>query len=100
MSVIDAAAATDPDVSELWRTLVGQGVRGMTHAASGFKDQGVLRPDLTVARAEDILWLYVGPWSYRVLVTERGRTLDEYEEWLARTLHTQLMADQDSNPAQ
>jgi hypothetical protein len=28
MSVIDAAAATDPDVCELWRTLVGQGVRG------------------------------------------------------------------------
>ena len=25
--------------------------------------------------------------------------LDEYEEWLARTLYTQLMADQDGNPA-
>jgi AcrR family transcriptional regulator len=99
MSVIDAAAATDPDVSELWRTLVGQGVRGMTLAATGFRDQGVLRPDLTVARAADILWLYVGPWAYRVLVTERGWTLDEYEEWLARTLYTQLMADQEGQAA-
>jgi TetR/AcrR family transcriptional regulator, regulator of autoinduction and epiphytic fitness len=99
MSVIDAAAATDPDVSELWRTLVGQGVRGMTLAATGFRDQGVLRPDLTVARAADILWLYVGPWAYRVLVTERGWTLDEYEEWLARTLYMQLMADHEGEAA-
>jgi TetR/AcrR family transcriptional regulator of autoinduction and epiphytic fitness len=98
MSVIDAAAATDPDVSELWRTLVGQGVRGMTLAATGFRDQGVLRPDLTVARAADILWLYVGPWAYRVLVAERGWTLDEYEQWLAATLYTQLMAGGEDGP--
>jgi TetR/AcrR family transcriptional regulator, regulator of autoinduction and epiphytic fitness len=99
MSVIDSAAATDPDVSELWRTLVGQGVRGMTLAATGFRNQGVLRPDLTVARAADILWLYVGPWAYRVLVTERGWTPDEYEEWLARTLYVQLMAGQEGQAA-
>jgi len=92
MSVIDAAAATDPEIAGLWHTLVGQGERGMTLAATSFRDQGVLRPDLTIARAADILWLYVGPWTYRVLVTERGWTLDEYEEWLARTLYHQLMA--------
>jgi AcrR family transcriptional regulator len=99
LSVIEAAAATDPEISELWRTLAGQGVRGMTLAATGFRDQGVLRPDLTIARAADILWLYVGPWTYRVLVTERGWTLDEYEEWLARTLYTQLMAGQEGSLA-
>ena len=98
MSVIDAAASTEPEVAALWRTLVGQGVRGMTLAASGFRDQGVLRPDLTVARAADILWLYVGPWAYRVFVTERGWTLDEYEQWLAATLYTQLMASQEDGP--
>ncbi len=43
------------------------------------------------ARAADILWLYVGPLAYRVLVTGRGWTLDEYETWLAGTLYTQLM---------
>jgi TetR/AcrR family transcriptional regulator, regulator of autoinduction and epiphytic fitness len=94
MSVIDAAAATDADIAELWRTLVAQGLRGMTLAARAFRDQGVLRPDLTVERAADILWLYVGPWAYRVLVTERGWTLDEYEQWLARTLYEQLMTGQ------
>jgi len=89
--IIDSAASTDPEIAALWGTLQDQGLRGMTLAASGLRDQAVLRPGLSVARAADILWLYVGPWSYRVLVTERGWTLDEYETWLADTLYTQLM---------
>ena len=65
----------------------------MTMAASSFREQGILRPGLTVTRAADILWLYVGPWAYRVLVTERGWTPDEYQTWLTDTLYAQLMND-------
>lgn len=93
LSVIESAAPTDPEIAALWRTLQDQGVREMTLAASGFQQQGVLRPGLTITRAADILWLYTGPWSYRVLVTERGWTPDEYEAWLTGTLYTQLMND-------
>lgn len=93
LSVIESAAPADPEIAALWRTLQDQGLRGMTLAASGFQQQGVLRPGLTVTRAADILWLYVGPWSYRVLVTERGWTPDEYQTWLTDTLYTQLMND-------
>jgi TetR/AcrR family transcriptional regulator, regulator of autoinduction and epiphytic fitness len=93
VSVIESAASTDPEIAALWRTLRDQGVRGMTLAARRFQEQGVLRPGLTVTRAADILWLYVGPWAYRVLVTERGWTLDEYEAWLADTLYTQVMSN-------
>lgn len=91
LGVIESAAATDPEIAALWQTLRDQGVRGMTLAAGDFQEQGALRPGLTVTRAADILWLYVGPWSYRVLVTERGWTLDEYEAWLADTLYTQVL---------
>jgi hypothetical protein len=87
LSVIDSAAST----AALWRTLQDQGLHGMTIAASSFQEQQVLRTGLTVARAADILWLYTGPWAYRVLVTGRGWTLDEYQKWLADTLYTQLM---------
>ena len=93
VSVIESAATTDPEIAALWRKLRDQGVRGMTLAARGFQEQGVLRPGLTVARAADILWLYLGPWSYRVLVTQRGWTPDEYEAWLADTLYTQVMSN-------
>jgi AcrR family transcriptional regulator len=93
VSVIESAATTDPEIAALWRKLRDQGLRGMTLAARGFQEQGALRPGLTIARAADILWLYLGPWSYRVLVTQGGWTLDEYEAWLADTLSTQVICN-------
>lgn len=93
VSVIESAAPTDPEIAALWRTLQDQGLRGVTLTASSLQQQGVLRPGLTITRAADILWLYIGPWSYRVLVTERGWNPDEYETWLTDALDTQLMSN-------
>src|SRR5262249_17067595 len=91
LSVIESAAATDPEIAALWRTLQDQGLRGMTLAASSFQEQGILRPGLTVTRAADILWLYVGPWPHRCRAPGRGGPLDEYEPGPAGPPHTQLM---------
>jgi len=91
LSVIESAASTDPEIAGLWHKLQDQGLRGMTLAASSFHDQAALRPGLSVARAADVLWLFTGPWAYRVLVAGRGWSLDEYETWLAGTVYAQLM---------
>jgi TetR/AcrR family transcriptional regulator, regulator of autoinduction and epiphytic fitness len=92
LAVIESAASTDPEIAGLWRGLQDQLLRGMTMAASAFREQGVLRPGLSVARAADILWFYAGPWAYRGLVTGRGWTLDEYEAWIGDVLYGQLMS--------
>jgi hypothetical protein len=92
LSVIESAAATDPEIADLWRELQDQRLRGMTMAARDFREQGALRPGLSVGRAADILWLYAGPWAYRSFVTDRGWSLDEYEAWIGDTLYTQLMS--------
>ena len=99
LSVIESAAATDPEIAGLWRELQDQRLRGMTMAARGFQEQGVLRPGLSVGRAADILWLYAGPWAYRSFVTGRGWTLDEYEAWIGDTLYHQLMSPEAPDPA-
>src|SRR5215467_5106615 len=94
LAVIESAATTDPEIAGLWRDLLDQLLRGMTMAANDFRQQGALRPGLSVARAADILWFYAGPWAYRGLVTGRGWTLDEYEAWIGDTLYIQLMDPQ------
>jgi len=92
LSVIESAAATDPEIADLWRELQDQRLRGMTAAARAFQEQGALRPGLSVGRAADILWLYYsGPWAYRSFVTGRGWSLDEYEAWIGDARYTQLM---------
>ena len=90
--VIESAAATDPEIADLWRELQDQRLRGMTMAARAFREQGALRPGLSIGRAADILWLYAGPWAYRSFVTDRGWSLDEYEAWIGDTLYRQLMS--------
>jgi TetR/AcrR family transcriptional regulator, regulator of autoinduction and epiphytic fitness len=90
-SVIESAAATDADMAALWDTLMDQLFRGMTMAVTALRQQNALRTDLNLKQAADRLWWYAGPWAYRGLVTTRGWSLDEFENWLAETLYTQLM---------
>jgi TetR/AcrR family transcriptional regulator of autoinduction and epiphytic fitness len=74
LSVIESAAATDPEIADLWRELQDQRLRGMTMAVRSFQQQGALRPGLSAERAAD-----------------RGWSLDEYEAWLGDTLYAQVM---------
>lgn len=91
LSVVEAAAAGDPEIAALWDTLQAQRLSGMTQAAAAFAAAGVLRPDRTPAEAADVLWLLTGPWAYRALVTDRGWTPADYERWLAETLRELLL---------
>lgn len=93
ISVIESAASTDPEIAQLWSTLQDQRLRGMAMATAAFAEQGVLRSELSEPQAADVLWFYTGPWAYRAFVTDRGWTLDQYESWLAATLHSQLLRD-------
>ena len=52
---------------------------------------GALRPDRTVEQARDELWLLIQPEVYRLLVGERGWTLDAVQAWLARTASAALL---------
>ncbi|HZZ92285.1 MAG TPA: TetR/AcrR family transcriptional regulator [Usitatibacter sp.] len=49
-------------------------------------------PDLSKEEARRILWMYTSRDIYRMLVQEGGWTPDQYQEWLARTLVTNLVA--------
>jgi len=45
-----------------------------------------LDPDLTFSEAADITYVALSPEVHRVLTVERGRTADQYEQWLVRSL--------------
>ena len=42
-------------------------------------------------RASDLIWLHTAPDTYRLLVLERGWTLDEHEQWFAASLAAALL---------
>lgn len=90
--VVRAAASADPKIAELWDDLKRQRLVGATALVSHLRDCGLLRDDLTVERARDLVWLYIAPEVDGLLV-ERGWTNDDREQWLADALHGALVAD-------
>ena len=90
VTVIESAAGTDPEIAGLWRKLQSQRLYGMGVAVENFQMAGVLRRDITLDRAADVLWFYTGAWAYHALVVGRGWTLDEYETWTAEVLGHEL----------
>jgi AcrR family transcriptional regulator len=93
VGVIEASAGTDPEIAALWRKLQDQRRYGMGLAAADIieaarkQDRTILLP---AEHAGDVMWFLTGPWAYRALVIDRGWSLDEYEEWMARTTAGQL----------
>lgn len=52
-----------------------------------------LAAGLSVAKARDVLWAFTGRDLYRMLVSERGWSSDEYETWLAHLLEQTLLKE-------
>jgi AcrR family transcriptional regulator len=96
--LMQGAQAGEPDLVAFVAT-----IRRESHAgASGVVDQlaaaGALRPDLTLDRARDELWLLIQPEMYRLLVGERGWSLDDVQAWFARTASAALLSASFSQP--
>ena len=60
------------------------------------EDSGKLRPSLNHKEARDIFWMLTGGDVYRMLVSERRWTPEQYESWLADTLVKLLLAESNS----
>lgn len=56
-------------------------------------NRGVLRPDMTVDEAADVMTVLVDPNTYLRLVVERRWDLDRAEQWLSNALVRMLMVD-------
>jgi AcrR family transcriptional regulator len=89
--VIESAAGLDDDVRALSTEGWEQRRFGMGKFAEQLGALDALRDDLTVERAGDVLWLYNDPETFRKLVTKRGWPVEQFTEWLRRTLTEQLI---------
>lgn len=91
--VIAAAAASDPEIAELYRRQQQARYRDQRRVARSLSRHGALRDGLGQAHATDILWTLANPHTYLALVHERRWTTDEYERWLAQALIATLLPE-------
>lgn len=84
--VIHQAAGADEELAELAATSESQRRMGASAFIRALKSKTALRDGLDEERAVDTLWALASSDGYRRLVTERGWTDSEYQDWLARSL--------------
>jgi AcrR family transcriptional regulator len=91
LAALRAAADSDPDIAELWRTLLDQRRRGQELFAQHLFSTGALRPDLGVPEVADIISTLMDHEIYRMLVRDRGWSPTAWEAWFADLLDRDLL---------
>jgi AcrR family transcriptional regulator len=91
MKVIRGAAPGDPDIDALWSRIQREFYEIQRPIVEALHAKQVLRPELDVARATDILWTLNHPDLWHLLVGERGWSAEEYEQWFADAICSQLL---------
>ena len=91
--VLAGAAASDPEIAELYRRQQQARYRDQRRIARLLIQKHALRPGLSETRATDIIWAIANPTMHRSLVGTRKWGADEYEQWLADVLACALLRD-------
>jgi AcrR family transcriptional regulator len=89
--LLAAARAGEPDLQAFAATIDRERLAGATALANHLAETGALAPGLPVERARDLIWLHTAPDTYRLLVLERGWSLDDYQQWFAASLAAALL---------
>ena len=92
LRVLDAAAASEPDLRRLQQEQDAQRHAGLTRFTRLLHERGALRAELSPQRAADLIVTLGSHATYQSLVITRGWTDGQYEAWLADTLQHCLLA--------
>lgn len=92
MEVIRTAAPADPDIAALWARIQDNFRDLLRPLVTSLRADGLLRPELDIDEATDILWALVHPDIWQLLVVQRGWSPDRYERWCLEAIHAQLLA--------
>jgi AcrR family transcriptional regulator len=89
--VIRRAAPGDPEIGQLWQVVQEQMMADLRMVAERLAAKGVLREQLDLAQAAEILWLLNHPSVYYLAIVERGWPEEQFEQWLADAFIHQLL---------
>ncbi|PZH20848.1 TetR/AcrR family transcriptional regulator [Streptomyces sp. NTH33] len=82
LEVLRNAATTSGDGAELWEANKRQRQVVQRRFVESLVAKKALREGLSVERAVDISYVLLGPELFHLLVTERGWTPEEWEQWV------------------
>lgn len=91
IEVLRNAAVTNGDGAELWETNKQQRRLVQRRFIDALVERTPLADSLTPERAVDVCYALFGPEVYQLLVTERGWTPEQWEQWVSDGLCCHLL---------
>jgi AcrR family transcriptional regulator len=88
--VLEAAAASDPEVAALWPSDVDPRYVVHQRAADTLVAKPGARADVSAQEAADLLFGLLSPELYLLFVRERGWPIERWKRWVGQTLSSQL----------
>ena len=95
LRALHGAAAADPELRSLWDEIEAGRLVGQGRVAGLLAERGVLRPDLSIEAARDLIWMLCSLAVHDALVVARGWSYERYQEWLASALVHDLLGNPD-----
>lgn len=90
---LHAAASSDPDADAYWRSVSQARRSGMGELVAALAANQQIRPELTVQRATDLMYVLNSHETFLGLTRDSGWPLEEFKAWLYMTLCHQLLPD-------
>lgn len=90
--VLRGAAAADPEIVPLWELNKAQRFEGQRVLLRILTERSPLRAGLRLRAATDVFFAIGSPETYRLLVTDRGWSADQFERWYSDALSRLLLA--------
>src|SRR6202000_1642232 len=75
-TVLQAAAAQEPDLKALWQDISRRRAANMRHGGEDLGATGQARSDLSLSQIADIIWSMNAPEYFQLLVGQRGWTAE------------------------
>ncbi|GAA0568412.1 TetR/AcrR family transcriptional regulator [Actinomadura livida] len=89
--MVRAAAATNPEIREMWPERDDPRYTVIATAAESLTGKPGARASVTAGEAADVLYGLLSPELFLVLTRDRGWPPDRWERWVYGTLRTQLL---------
>lgn len=97
LDVVLNARGSDPELEAFAATIDTERLTGATMVTRHWSDLGLLRAELTVEQARDVVWTLISP-AVNSLLRQRGWSRSQYEAWLSRTLLATVLREPTTEP--
>ena len=93
LRALRGAAATDPELAQLWDQIEASRLVGQGRFTGMLAERGVLRAGRSIEEARDLTWTLCSLAVHDLLVIDRGWSAERYLAWLTEGLTHELLGD-------